>query len=65
MHRDEDLIWHVSMQRQEYHLNQRRRQLDIREAHLRVCERRCDHHEAEIRATRMMDMDMGSGSGSE
>jgi hypothetical protein len=53
------------MQRQEYNLNQRRKQLDVREAHLRVRERRCDHREAEIHATRMRGMDMGSESGSE
>jgi hypothetical protein len=35
-HRGEDLIWRTSMQRQEYNLNQRRRQLDVREAHLHV-----------------------------
>jgi hypothetical protein len=53
------------MQRQEYNLNQHRRQLDVREAHLRVCEHRCDHREAEIHAARMRGMDMGSESGSE
>jgi hypothetical protein len=52
------------MQKQEYNLNQRRRQLDVREAHLRVHEHRCDRREAEIRATRMRGMDMGSESGS-
>jgi hypothetical protein len=59
------LIWRTSMQRQEYKLNQRRRQLDVCEAHLHVRERGCDHHEAEIRAARMRGMDMGSESGSE
>jgi hypothetical protein len=59
------LIWHTSMQRQEYNLNQRARQLDIREAHLRVRERRCDHREAEIRASTMRGTDMRSESGSE
>jgi hypothetical protein len=53
------------MQRQEYNLNQRRRQLDVREAHLRVRERRCDCCEAEIHAARMRGMGMGSESGSE
>jgi hypothetical protein len=53
------------MQRQEYNLNQHRRQLDICEAHLHVCEYRFDHHEAEIHAARMMGMDMGSESESE
>jgi hypothetical protein len=64
-HRGEDLIWHISMQRQEYNLNHCRRQLDVREAHLRVRERRCDHHEAEIHAARMRGTDMESESGSE
>jgi hypothetical protein len=53
------------MQRQEYNLNQHRRQLDVHEAHLRVRERRCDRCEAEIRAVRMRGMDMGSESRSE
>jgi hypothetical protein len=64
-HRGEDLIWHTSMQRQEYNLNQRRRQLDVREAYLHVHEHRCDRREAEIRAARMRGMDMESESGSE
>jgi hypothetical protein len=64
-HRGEDLIWLTSMQRQEYNLNQRRRQLDIHKAHLCVRERRCDRREAENRAARMRGMDMGSESGSE
>jgi hypothetical protein len=64
-HRGEGLIWHTSMQRQEYNLNQCRRQLDIREAHLHVHERRCDHREAEICAARIRGMDMGSKSESE
>jgi hypothetical protein len=64
-HRGENLIWHTNMQRQEYNLNQHTRQLDVREAHLRVRERRCDHSEAEIHATRMRGRDVGSESGSE
>jgi hypothetical protein len=64
-HMGKDLIWRTSMQRQEYNLNQRRRQLDVRKAHLHVCERRCDHREAEIHATRMRGTDMESESGSE
>jgi hypothetical protein len=63
-HRGEDLIWHTSMQMQEYNLNQRRRQLDVREAHLCVCERRCDHREAEIHVARTRGMDIRSKSGS-
>jgi hypothetical protein len=64
-HRGKDLIWCTSMQRQEYNLNQCRKQLDIREAQLCARERRCDRCEAEIRAARMMGMDMGSESESE
>jgi hypothetical protein len=64
-HRGEDLIWCTSMQRQEYNLNQHRRQLDVREAQLRVRECRCDCREAEIRAAIMRGTDMGSESGSE
>jgi hypothetical protein len=63
-HRGEDLIWRTSMQRQEYNLNQRRRQLDVREAHLCVREHRCDHREAKILAARMRGMDMRSECGS-
>jgi hypothetical protein len=54
----EDLIWRTNMQRQEYNLNQRKRQLDVREAHLRVRERRCNRHEAEIHATKMRGRDI-------
>jgi hypothetical protein len=61
----EYLIWRTSMQRQEYNLNQRRRQLNVRETHLCVREHRCDHREAEIRTARMRGMDMGNESGSE
>jgi hypothetical protein len=64
-HRGEDLIWRTSMQRQEYNLNQHRRQLDVCEAHLRVRQCRCDRREAEICAARMRGTDMGSESGSE
>jgi hypothetical protein len=64
-HRGEDLIWCTRMQREEYNLNQRTRQLDICEAYLRIREHRCDHREAEIRAARMRGTDMRSESGSE
>jgi hypothetical protein len=64
-HRGDDLIWRTCMQREEYNLNQRARQLDVRKAHLRVRERRCDHHEVEIHATRMRGMDTGNESRSE
>jgi hypothetical protein len=61
----EDLIWLSRMQSEEYNLNQHTRQLDVREAHLCRCERRCDHRETEIRAARMRGMGMGRGSGPE
>jgi hypothetical protein len=64
-HRGEDLIWRTSMQRQEYNLNQRRKQLDVCEANLCICEHRCDHREAEIRVARLKGTDMGSESGLE
>jgi hypothetical protein len=47
------LIWRTHLQRQEYNLNQRARQLDLHEAHLHRCECRCDHREAEVRAARL------------
>jgi hypothetical protein len=59
------LIWRTSMQRQEYNLNQHTRQLDVREVHLHVRERRCDRRKAEIHAARLRGTDMGSESGSE
>jgi hypothetical protein len=49
-HRGEDLIWRTHLQRQEYNLNQRARQLDIHEAHLHRCEHICDHREVEVHA---------------
>jgi hypothetical protein len=64
-HMGEDLIWCTNMQRQEYNLNQCRRQLEVGEAHLSVCERRCDRREAEIHVARMRGTDMGSENGSE
>jgi hypothetical protein len=60
-HRGEDLILRTRMQREEYNLNQRTRQLDVHEAHLCICDRR----EAEIRTARMRGTDVGSESGSE
>jgi hypothetical protein len=52
-HRGEDLIWRTRMQREEYNLNQRTQQHDVREAHLYIREHRCDCREAEIHATSM------------
>jgi hypothetical protein len=63
-HKGEDLIWRTHMQRQEFNLNQHARQLDIHEAHLCRREHRCDHHEAEARATRLSGMGRDNGSGS-
>jgi hypothetical protein len=53
------------MQRQEYNINQRIRQLDILEALLRLRKHICDHREAEICAARMRGRNIGSESGSE
>jgi hypothetical protein len=53
------------MQRKEYNLNQRTRQLDVCEAHLHIRECRCDRHEADISSARMRGTDTGSESGSE
>jgi hypothetical protein len=46
------VIWHTHLERQEHNLNQHARALDIREAHLRRCEWRCDNREAELHAAR-------------
>jgi hypothetical protein len=64
-HMSDDLIWCTRMQREEYNLNQRALQLDIREAHLRRRECSCDHRETKIRVARMRGMDTGTESGSE
>jgi hypothetical protein len=64
-HWAENLIWHTNMQRQEYNLNRRTRQLDICEAHLHVRECRCDRREPQIHAARLRGRDIGSESGSE
>jgi hypothetical protein len=64
-HMGEDLIWRTRMQRQEYNLNQRARQLVVREAHLCVHEHRCDCREAKNHATKMRGTDTGNESGSE
>jgi hypothetical protein len=64
-HRGEYLIWRTRMQREEYNLNQRAWQLDIREAYVHRRERSCDRHGAEIRAARMRGTYMRRESGSE
>jgi hypothetical protein len=46
---------------EEYNLNRCARQLDVREAHLRRRERRCDHCDAEVHATRLRGMSTGRG----
>jgi hypothetical protein len=61
-HMGDDLIWRTRMQREENNLNQRTRQLDVREVHLHIREHRCDHREAEIHAARMRGRDVGSES---
>jgi hypothetical protein len=60
-----DLIWRTRLERQEYNINQHARALDIREAHIRRRERRCDHHEAEVHVARVSGTGRGSESGSE
>jgi hypothetical protein len=55
--RGEDLIWRTRMQREQYSLSQRARQLDVREAQLHRREHRCDRREAEIRAARIWGTD--------
>jgi hypothetical protein len=52
-HCEEDLIWRNRLQNEEWNLNQRARQLDVHEVHLRRWERRCDRCEADIRAGRL------------
>jgi hypothetical protein len=64
-HMGKDLIWRNCMQREEYNINQRAWQLDVREAHLHRCECRCDHRKAEIRVARMRGIDTGRESGLE
>jgi hypothetical protein len=64
-HRGKILICYSCLQRQEFNLNQHARQLGICEAHLRRCEDRWDHREAEVHATRLSRTSRGSGSGSE
>jgi hypothetical protein len=61
----EDLIWRTCLERLQHNVNMHARELDIREAHLCRRERRCDHREAEVCATRLSGTDRGSRSGSE
>jgi hypothetical protein len=63
--RGKDLIWCTRLERQEYNLNQRARELDIGEAHVRRHERWCDRHEAEVHVARLSGNGRGSTSGSE
>jgi hypothetical protein len=52
-HCEEDLIWRNHLQNEEWNLNQRARQLDIREAHLCRREHICDRREADLRSARL------------
>jgi hypothetical protein len=52
-HCEEDLIWQNRLQNEEWNLNQRARQLDVCEAHLRRHEHRCDRREADLHAVRL------------
>jgi hypothetical protein len=59
-HYEEDLIWSNRLQNEEWNLNQRARQLDVHEAHLRRWEHRCDRREADLRAARLGGRGRGS-----
>jgi hypothetical protein len=52
-HCEEDSIWQNHLQNQEWNLDQRARQLDVCEAHLRRQECRCDRRDASLRAARL------------
>jgi hypothetical protein len=60
-----DSIWRTHLKRQEYNINQHAQELEIREAHLRRREHRCDHCEAEVHAVRLSRTGRDSESGSE
>jgi hypothetical protein len=59
-HCEEDLIWRNRLQNQEWNLNQRERQLDVCEAHLRRREHICDRRDADLRAARLRGRRRGS-----
>jgi len=50
---NEDVIWRTRLQMQEWNLNQRAREQDVREANLRRREHRVRRREAELRAARI------------
>jgi hypothetical protein len=52
-HCEEDLIWWNRLQNGEWNLNQRARQLDVWEAHLRRWEHICDRRKADLHAARL------------
>jgi hypothetical protein len=64
-HMREDLIWCTHLEMEEYNLNRRARQLDVREAHLCRHEQRCDRHEAKVPAARLRGMGTVRGRGSQ
>jgi hypothetical protein len=59
-HCEEDLIWQNCLQNEEWNLNQRARQLDVCESHLRRWEHRCDRREANLRAAKLRGRGRGS-----
>ena len=50
---NEDVIWRTHLEMQEWDLNQRAREQDVREANLRRWEHRVRRREAELRAARI------------
>jgi len=50
---NEDVIWRTRLEMQEWNLNQRAREQDVREANLRRREHRVRRREAELRAARI------------
>jgi hypothetical protein len=58
-HCEEDLIWRNHLQNEEWNLNQRARQVDVREAHICRQEHRCDRREADLHAARLQGRGRG------
>jgi hypothetical protein len=58
-HCEEDLIWQNHLQNEEWNLNERARQVDVREAHIRRRERIYDKRETDLRAARLQGRGRG------
>ena len=58
---NEDVIWRTRLEIQEWNLNQRAREQDVREANLRRRERRVQRRETELRAARIRGRGRGRG----